>query len=471
MKINKIHISQTFGNRLDVSFYRDRFDFISKIYPSIELYKLLHINPPVSYEGLADDDIISFIPMEVVDEKNGIISEYRKTTVSNNKGFTKFKNDDLLWAKITPCMQNGKSAIVRNLENGVGCGSTEFYVLRPKNTNVLIEYIHYILRDPKVLESAKNSFGGSAGQQRVSSSYLKTIKIPLPPIEVQREIVELYHKAQKEQQAKEQQAKELLESIDSYLLNQLDITLPQQQKRKLSFKVKLSDILGERLNPMSYNVKTLAIKAMVANSRLDKKTINDMLISSVAGDWGDEDNEETNEGYKRCLVIRATEFDNKYNLNLDNSRVKYRKIKTVKLDKMDIQENDILIEKSGGSPDQPVGRVALITKDILDSNTLGYSNFIHKIRLNNKAINPVYAYYYLSTMYRIGITESMQSQTNGIRNLVMNSFLKQQILLPENQDEIVKQINDIYKKAILLEKEAISIIAKVKSQIEKIILG
>ncbi len=284
MEVNKIHISQSFGSRLDVSFYKDRFDFISKIHPSIELHNLLHVNPRVNYQGLSDDDLISFIPMEVIDEKNGVISEYRTTIVANNKGFTKFENNDLLWAKITPCMQNGKSAIVRNLENGVGCGSTEFYVLRPKNTNILIEYVHYILRDPKVLESAKNSFGGSAGQQRVSSSYLKSIKIPLPPIEVQKEIINFYTKAQTEKQAKEQQAKELLKSIDTYLLDQLNIVLPKEQKRQLAFEVKLSDILGERLNPLSYNDKTLKIKELIDTSQLKKKTINEMLVSSIAGD-------------------------------------------------------------------------------------------------------------------------------------------------------------------------------------------
>lgn len=414
--------------------------------------------------------MISFIPMEVVDEKNGVVMEYRTTTVANNKGFTKFENGDLIWAKITPCMQNGKSAIVRNLVNGVGCGSTEFYVLRPKSNNVLIEYIHYILRDRRVLDSAKNSFGGSAGQQRVSSSYLKTIKIPLPPIEVQRQIVELYIQAQKAKQTKEQEAKRLVDSIDKYLLKELDISLPETQERQLAFKVKFSEILGEKLNPLSYNIKTLALKELIASNSLNKKSINELLISSIAGDWGLEEDEETTDDYIKCLVIRATEFDNKYNLKLDNSRAKYRKIKSSKLDKMDIQENDILIEKSGGSPDQPVGRVALITKNMIEDNTLCYSNFIHKIKLDKAQVNPEYAYYYLSTMYRVGMTEAMQSQTNGIRNLIMSSFLRQRILLPKNQDKIAEHIRDMYANAQKLEKEAYNILDLIKLKIEQIIL-
>lgn len=138
---------------------------------------------------------------------------------------------------------------------------------------------------------------------------------------------------------------------------------------------------------------------------------------------------------------------------------------------MDVQEDDILIEKSGGSPEQPVGRVAIITKEILDHHTLGYSNFIHKIRIDKKEINPRYVYHFLSTMYRVGTTESMQSQTNGIRNLVMNSFLKQQILIPDNQNEIVNYIEAMYIKAASLEEEAMTIINQAKAKIEKIILG
>lgn len=186
----KVNISEMLGNRFDVSFYRDRFELISSKYPSCNLSELLHINPSVKYNELNDNDEISFVPMEVIDEKRGVIAEHRTTTVANTKGFTKFEDNDLLWAKITPCMQNGKSAIVRNLINGCGCGSTEFYVLRPKTAQISIEYIHIIMRNKQVLEAAKNSFGGSAGQQRVSSGYLKSIKIPNPPLAKQNEIAE-----------------------------------------------------------------------------------------------------------------------------------------------------------------------------------------------------------------------------------------------------------------------------------------
>lgn len=183
-------ISSIIGNRMDVSYYKNRFEMISKKYPNERLSSLVEVDPNISFNRLDDDMPISFVPMECIDEEFGEIFDYKETAVSNAKGYTKFMENDLLWAKITPCMQNGKSAIARNLINGFGCGSTEFFVMRPKSNNVLIEYIYLVLRHHDVLNAAQNSFGGSAGQQRVSSQYMKSIMIPYPDISTQHEIIQ-----------------------------------------------------------------------------------------------------------------------------------------------------------------------------------------------------------------------------------------------------------------------------------------
>lgn len=194
-------ISEMIGNRLDVSFYKDRFEMVSGIYPNKRLSSIVDIDPMIRFTGLADDTPISFIPMECIDDTFGEIKEQRETTIAQTKGYTKFEENDLLWAKITPCMQNGKSAIARNLANGVGCGSTEYYVIRPKTADLIIDYVYLLLRHHAVLKAAQNSFGGSAGQQRVSSQYMKSIVIPHPPIDVQKSIIEtVTHKKERAKQ-------------------------------------------------------------------------------------------------------------------------------------------------------------------------------------------------------------------------------------------------------------------------------
>jgi type II restriction-modification enzyme len=197
-------ISEMIGNRLDVSFYKDRFEMVSGIYPNKRLSSIVDIDPTIRFTGLADDTPISFIPMECIDDTFGEVKVQRETTIAKTKGYTKFEENDLLWAKITPCMQNGKSAIARNLTNGVGCGSTEYYVIRPKTDDLIIDYVYLVLRHHAVLKAAQNSFGGSAGQQRVSSQYVKSIVIPHPPIDVLKSIIATV--IQKKERAKQLQS-------------------------------------------------------------------------------------------------------------------------------------------------------------------------------------------------------------------------------------------------------------------------
>ncbi|WP_270482660.1 restriction endonuclease subunit S [Alistipes communis] len=268
MIIRRVEISKLVGMRYDVSFYQERFDYSSQIYPTYELGDILYINPSVTFSELTDNDVISYVPMEAIDERYGIISLAKNITVANTKGYTKFKEGDLLWAKITPCMQNGKSAIAQNLLKGVGCGSTEFFVLRPKSSNVLIKYIHFILRDYRVLKSAQNSFGGSAGQQRVSSSYLKTIRIPLPPIEIQQKLVDIYTAAQNAKLQKDKEAKELLESIDDYLLEALSINPSQEVSSESVFTKRISEMIGNRLDVSFYKDRFEMVSRIYPNKRL-----------------------------------------------------------------------------------------------------------------------------------------------------------------------------------------------------------
>ncbi len=186
--------------RFDPTVYKDGVKLISPKWDNVKLSKVALVNPTEAYKGQAVDTPISFVPMEVVDETFSETTTKGETTIAQSSGFTKFREGDLLWAKITPCMQNGKSAIAKNLTNGLGCGSTEFFILRPKDERLAIEYLHVILHMKCVRETAMLFFGGSAGQQRVPASFLENFNIPLPPIEKQVEIAN--HVYELRQQAK-----------------------------------------------------------------------------------------------------------------------------------------------------------------------------------------------------------------------------------------------------------------------------
>ena len=157
-----------------------------------KLSDLAFINPKTDLSMLSDTDNMSFIPMEDISDDYGEWTGKRVGSKSNIKGYTKFQDGDIIWARITPCMQNGKSTILTNLVNGKGYGSTEFHIIRIKSSDVLPQYIHTLLRHFDVLSDAKKYFTGSAGQQRVPTSYLENLLIPVPPLEVQKQIADEY---------------------------------------------------------------------------------------------------------------------------------------------------------------------------------------------------------------------------------------------------------------------------------------
>lgn len=157
-----------------------------------KLSDLALINPKTDLSMLSDADNMSFIPMEDISDVYGEWMGKRIGCKSDIKGYTKFQNGDIVWARITPCMQNGKSALLTNLVNGKGYGSTEFHVVRVKSSDVLSQYIHTLLRHFDMLSDAKKYFTGSAGQQRVPTSYLENLLIPIPPLDVQKQIADEY---------------------------------------------------------------------------------------------------------------------------------------------------------------------------------------------------------------------------------------------------------------------------------------
>ena len=146
------------------------------------------VNPRKDVD-LSSSDLVSFVPMAAVDEVSGtILSPVNRPYGEVSKGFTHFRDNDVIFAKITPSMENGKSAVARGLTNGTGMGSTEFHVFR-SNGAIEPEYLWRFVRQKSFRENAQAVMSGAVGQQRVPADYLKDHLIPLAPLPEQRRIV------------------------------------------------------------------------------------------------------------------------------------------------------------------------------------------------------------------------------------------------------------------------------------------
>ncbi|MBI2304003.1 MAG: restriction endonuclease subunit S [Chloroflexi bacterium] len=154
----------------------------------VRLGEVCMFNPRRPELRRSDDELTTFVPMAAVDEAGrGISRAELKPFAEIKRGYTYFGEGDVLFAKITPCMQNGKHAIARNLTDGIGFGSTEFHVIRPGPT-IVREWVHLFVLQPWVLQEATAHFSGAVGQQRLPEAYLSGLEIPLPPLAEQKRI-------------------------------------------------------------------------------------------------------------------------------------------------------------------------------------------------------------------------------------------------------------------------------------------
>lgn len=183
-----------------------------------KLEDVADVNPRMNGEReLPDNYRVSFIPMAAVDEIDGRITKFDERSISQvRKGFTYFKEDDVLFAKITPCMENGKAAIAKGLKNGLGFGTTEFHVIRC-GKEIIPDYIYSIIRFQHFRDLAEDNMTGSAGQKRVPSEFLKKFNTPIPPLTFQHKFAGIATQVEQLRQ-KQRESEHELEALFQSLL-------------------------------------------------------------------------------------------------------------------------------------------------------------------------------------------------------------------------------------------------------------
>ena len=154
----------------------------------IRLGSLFTINPR---NNISDDTVVGFMPMPLL--KDGFHSGHTYETKlwkDVKSGFTHFANNDVVIAKITPCFQNRKSAVIHDLPSGYGAGTTELHVLRDYTKMLYIPYFLMICKTHDFIQNGMKNFSGTAGQQRVGKDFIFNYLVPLPPVNEQKRIVE-----------------------------------------------------------------------------------------------------------------------------------------------------------------------------------------------------------------------------------------------------------------------------------------
>jgi len=210
-----------FGNLIKSIFY-DMFGDPFENNNKMNFSDICLLNPKKSELTLANHEIVSFIPMQNVSENGEIDTSETRSLRDVKNGFTYFRENDVLFAKITPCMENGKGAIARNLVNGIGFGSTEFHVLRPIEGISTSEWLYHLTTLPEFRKLAESHMTGSAGQKRVPASFFNNLKISVPPLELQQCFAEIVTKIEEQKALVKKAIEETQTLFDSLMSKYFD---------------------------------------------------------------------------------------------------------------------------------------------------------------------------------------------------------------------------------------------------------
>jgi len=178
------------GARQVVDNYKPRID-IDPEWEMVELGKVCEINPKKSeVKDYSENLEVSFVPMADVNENQMYFEPGQSKKLGEvYKGYTYFKDNDVLLAQVTPCFENGKAGLAQNLINGIGFGSSEYIVLRA-NDKTRPKWIYLNITSDNFRQLGKERMTGTGGLQRVPKDFVSSYKIPLPSIEIQSNVIE-----------------------------------------------------------------------------------------------------------------------------------------------------------------------------------------------------------------------------------------------------------------------------------------
>lgn len=460
-----------FDVKLPINWIRTEHQFISEINPKL-INKL--------YEDLD----VTFLPMANVSEKNGkfdlsIVKRFSEV----KKGFTNFKDNDILFAKITPCMENGKIALVNNLRNGIGFGSTEFHVSRPCEI-VSPRFIFYYLNQDVIRKNARNNMTGTAGQLRVSSDYFKKIQIPLPPLPEQRAIVSKIEQLFSELDNGIESLKKAKEQIKVYrqavLRKAFEGELTREWREKEGCNLKqysISEMIQTGLKK-EYNMRMeewkQKIKKWEASGKSGKKPAKPSEPKELAPLTENELNElpELPEGWEWRFLkeICSTIFDGPFGTNLMSKDYTSNGVRVIRLENVGTLEfKDNFKTFVSEEKYKTIDNHTVYNGDIIFSSFIGEQirvcilpSFIDKainkadcfcVRCNDKISSAKYICYYLSTLDAYHkLANEIHGATRPRINTKQLSLCKIPVPSLPEQNQIVQEIETRFSVCDNMEK-------------------
>jgi type I restriction enzyme, S subunit len=402
-----------------------------------QLIDIAEINPTKPLKNtISDSLLVSFLPMKCIEELTGNydLSDIRKYG-EVKKGYTFFKNGDIIFAKITPCMENGKIAIVNELKNGIGFGSTEFHVIRLVDDKMSRPFYFYYLIQDNFRDTAQRNMKGTAGQLRVSSDYIKNSIVPIPPINEQKRIVskieELFSELDNVKDTLEKVKLQLVQYRQSLLKSAFEGKLTEEWRIEKSDELESVNTILKILDNDCSNSNYLQIIKKSKKLPISWEFIKIGRMEKFVGSG------ITPKGGKSVYQDEGIPFIRSQNvypngLHLENIAYVSKELHN-KMSRTHIQDYDVLLNITGAS----IGRANFIPSNFGEGNV---NQHVCIIRCHSK-VNPQFFSYWLnSPKCQDTIFSSQQGQTRQGLNYSQIRDMVFPICSLEEQEQIVSKL-------------------------------
>jgi type I restriction enzyme S subunit len=372
---------------------------------------IAELNPRHSNK-LDDSQLVTFVPMPSLRESSpNFDCSQERPLAEVRKGYTHFADGDVLFAKITPCMENGKGGVAIGLKNGLGCGTTELHVIRPLG-GIEPHYIYRFLQQQSVRRDAVANFTGSAGQLRVPVSFISELEVPHPPLAEQRRIVsKLEEVLEKVQQSQQRLARipALLKRFRQSVLAAAcsgKLTADWRESRQLSqvFETVLMEDVADYLGGFAYRSPTFTCNGKYQVIRIGN--------------------------------VRPMRLD------ITSSPVFISNAIAEETERFRLRANDIVVSMTGTKYKRDYGFASLVREE---DGSLFLNQRVSRVRCGSKLMPQFLLYWMHSDLFR---NHFFAGETGNVNqgNVGADGIRKAQIELPSltEQQEIVKRVEQLF---------------------------
>lgn len=413
------------------------------------LTDIAQINPPLGRCVASDDAPVTFVPMRAVGvEGSGFIAPETRPYKAVKKGYTAFRSGDIIMAKITPCMENGKTMLVPNVPGGICFGSTEFHVIRPEK-GINGKWIELFLLRQETRREAQLKMGGAVGQMRVPATFLQSLQVPVSPQCEQGRIARFIEEISLDMNTGIAALKSCQEKLGIYRASLLkaavegDLTADWRSEHpdaEPAGKL-LQRILAERRERWEQEqIRTYAEKGKAPPKNWKAKykepiapEITDLPAVPTNWKWVGFDQIGAIQGGLQKSPLRKPTHNHFPYLRVANvhrgrlllDKLHRFELTSQELRKLRLEAGDILLVEGNGSRTE-IGRCALWNGEVEDCV---HQNHIIRVRLA-KGVLPQYVSIFLNSPVGQFAIQQAASSTSGLYTLSVNKVKRLSIALP-----------------------------------------